>query len=995
LTAAGQIMGTPQYMAPEQIEHPLQVDHRADIYSLGVVFYQMLTGELPVGRFAPPSKTVQIDVRLDEVVLRALEKEPDRRYQHAGEIKTRVETIAVTPGATGSASASSPDDAKRSGTLSANGTRAGDAIEQARRQIQGPAIGLLVTGILNWVTLTLSAIAMGWMTLGEQGPSHIMMLVVLISAFVCSIVMIFAALKMKRLQAYWLAIAASILAIIISPSNLIGLPIGVWALVVLTQREVRAAFRRKNRSDGMTQEGSTDSASVRPLPGAGGASSTPSGTSANHGGAQSGGAAASRIKRTIGIAALVLAFAAFPLSHMNEMMWGYNPWFSIIPLIVSLILGMIAWRIPAGKAAVIFSAFILLNTGPMLVRSATMFRNPGISYDIAKRPPPLSMPPLREPGMEKPHELAKARRDAAGSAGDLHLPSTIGASGTPASQAKPSRSRARPDRGAFEARLSNGVTVELLGVSKHPSQKDSWWRPDGSPLATAPCDPLKGSVDGGPDHVAREFVVHWHNLPSEPVGTGVSFNPSYNAYAGDNPKRLGKEVAGLQAMTVSLPDQPTVTVSVSMAGGPWQTVLETDGGSRSMGTRKGGFAFSPPSEKDGRVAITVTHDIIGPESRVVAVGWDGREHRASSCSSTGAHDFLQLTATFSPLLLKDIKVFRVQTRPYEQVEFRNVSLRPGHKTDVQIVIPGKSAAAGGSEAVSPESIPAARGEGTARTKPNIAQFRRHPEIFGPVVERTVEIAVSGKSAIDLDTGKLYTGPQVVKAFRELDEWTKTRGVDAVAMLDPPNHGLGGFDLIAIAVERGRWDISIAELKATLATGRPGTLQMLGKSPLPATYLFKTREDGIGVLQIVGFAEKPHAVRIRYKLLRKPVPAAAVSSDYSKARKIERLTQALEARRHGDEQTWQRVKAEIAAENDKFQTLLKGTVAEIPFAEQRERIEAFNKALHANDRQRMKELKQEITAAATALDSLIHGTQTPAENSTPDGSKTSKPADSHP
>jgi len=47
LTESGRIIGTPQYMAPEQIDHPADVDHRADIYALGVVFYQMLTGELP------------------------------------------------------------------------------------------------------------------------------------------------------------------------------------------------------------------------------------------------------------------------------------------------------------------------------------------------------------------------------------------------------------------------------------------------------------------------------------------------------------------------------------------------------------------------------------------------------------------------------------------------------------------------------------------------------------------------------------------------------------------------------------------------------------------------------------------------------------------------------------------------------------------------------------------------------------------------------------
>ncbi|MFZ0828284.1 MAG: DUF4019 domain-containing protein [Verrucomicrobiia bacterium] len=109
LTAAGKVMGTPNYMAPEQKEHPDAVDHRADIYALGVVFYQMLTGELPGKCIEPPSSKVQIDVRLDEVVLRALENKPERRYQQVSEVKTCVETIVgnagVAPGSMASPAA--------------------------------------------------------------------------------------------------------------------------------------------------------------------------------------------------------------------------------------------------------------------------------------------------------------------------------------------------------------------------------------------------------------------------------------------------------------------------------------------------------------------------------------------------------------------------------------------------------------------------------------------------------------------------------------------------------------------------------------------------------------------------------------------------------------------------------------------------------------------------------------------------------------------------
>jgi serine/threonine protein kinase len=140
LTRAREVMGTLHYMAPEQVEKPQSVDHRADIFSLGVVFYEMLTGELPLGKFAPPSQKVQIDVRLDEVVLRALEKEPARRYQQASEVKTDMETIMTQ---------------QPSSTITAQFPPSGPPASSARFSrvgvIAAIAAVLALAGILAWV----------------------------------------------------------------------------------------------------------------------------------------------------------------------------------------------------------------------------------------------------------------------------------------------------------------------------------------------------------------------------------------------------------------------------------------------------------------------------------------------------------------------------------------------------------------------------------------------------------------------------------------------------------------------------------------------------------------------------------------------------------------------------------------------------------------------------------------------------------------------------
>ena len=91
-TMTSVIMGTPDYMAPEQ-SRDMKVDHRADIYSLGVMLYEMLVREVPRGIFEPPSKRVAVDARLDAVVIKAMQQARDRRFKSSEEMRSALALI--------------------------------------------------------------------------------------------------------------------------------------------------------------------------------------------------------------------------------------------------------------------------------------------------------------------------------------------------------------------------------------------------------------------------------------------------------------------------------------------------------------------------------------------------------------------------------------------------------------------------------------------------------------------------------------------------------------------------------------------------------------------------------------------------------------------------------------------------------------------------------------------------------------------------------------
>ncbi|XHR30293.1 MAG: protein kinase [Chthoniobacteraceae bacterium] len=167
LTKAGAIMGTPRYMAPEQTASPGEVDHRADIYALGVVFYQMLTGELPGPHLEPPSKKVQVDVRLDEVVLRALEEKPELRYQQASVFKTQVETIAAGRASSAGASYEYRSRATLFGLPLLHMTRGSDPATGRMRVARGiVAIGDLAQGVVAIGGVAVGGLAFGGLAAG-------------------------------------------------------------------------------------------------------------------------------------------------------------------------------------------------------------------------------------------------------------------------------------------------------------------------------------------------------------------------------------------------------------------------------------------------------------------------------------------------------------------------------------------------------------------------------------------------------------------------------------------------------------------------------------------------------------------------------------------------------------------------------------------------------------------------------------------------------------
>jgi serine/threonine protein kinase len=154
MTRSNVAMGTPDFIAPEALMPGMVVDGRADIYAVGVMLYQMLTGTIPRGRFELPSGVVpQVNRGFDAIVDRAMQTDRDRRYSTATEMKTAVEQVSQ-----GSAKDGSADSLRGSAAPVRHNPSGGEAAnkKEAGKSARAPLLlGTAIAVILGTAALFL------------------------------------------------------------------------------------------------------------------------------------------------------------------------------------------------------------------------------------------------------------------------------------------------------------------------------------------------------------------------------------------------------------------------------------------------------------------------------------------------------------------------------------------------------------------------------------------------------------------------------------------------------------------------------------------------------------------------------------------------------------------------------------------------------------------------------------------------------------------------
>ncbi|HEY2838852.1 MAG TPA: hypothetical protein VGJ26_06875 [Pirellulales bacterium] len=260
-------------------------------------------------------------------------------------------------------------------------------------------------------------------------------------------------------------------------------------------------------------------------------------------------------------------------------------------------------------------------------------------------------------------------------------PADDGKTETDAASEKEDKSAGAPVR----VELPGGDVYEFIGVAEHPSRGGPWWGADGA-LIAAPYDKHPSTVSETPPKLLREFAVRLVKKADDGDGAFWNVLPNGSSGSGEPLDAKGKKIKDIQSLAQALPlGAKTCTIRFETAAGPWQTLAETDGQSAwSMGNQKYSFGFAPAAERDGKLAISIAHNVLEQDMRIVAIDLEGKEITTGDTTSVGGRGFMQTTSAFAGLAAKNVKEFRLQSRTYQAVEIQNISLHPEVKTTPKV-----------------------------------------------------------------------------------------------------------------------------------------------------------------------------------------------------------------------------------------------------------------------------------------------------------------------
>ena len=517
----------------------------------------------------------------------------------------------------------------------------------------------------------------------------------------------------------------------------------------------------------------------------------------------------------------------------------------------------------------------------------------------------------------------------------------------------------------------NDIKIELIGLSTYPLTEASvWWKPDGAPLENAPYNIDHGGyIPSDENEVRYEFALNLDGVKNGLPSLKIKSFPKAIGTGATTESESGT-VRDIAKCNITLPSEvEVVDIEVGHASGRWKTVHEGKTEFYVTLDQGNSIVFEPSTKKKNLSSVRLTHTTNENDIRVVAVDRKNNIHKRKRVEGGGPGEIRIMDFDFD-LPFNQIKTFQIQTREYEWVEFKNVSLRPGKGEDKPVSEMDESKSNSSSylegarkeinwtiadygqtrwvnktgtldsgnlvsliasvvknmgSYLVPENgltlkdlIKAAgyRKDRLGESYVEVIRSRKQDNItlllifsrnlktlfngkesdialqphdsvlggfipshnaeefwgqysFSDVVEFTVNNDGEGVDMFaDLDSAKLITPPDTLDNSDEntVFAWMTENGIDVMGETADSVRGLVGFNMYAARVDNYFWGADKIEITGRLSVRVNDPVLLTADNFVPVTYLIKTSEYKLGILQILGFTENLRGIKIRYKLL---------------------------------------------------------------------------------------------------------------------------------